>query len=373
MNICELDREYYYINDPIGYGSFSVVFKGYRYKDSKPIAVKLITKIIDKKYFENEVRIMQQIDHPNILDLYKVIKKDGKVYLILEYCDGGDLSNYIQSNESEFDNRYFYQILDGLEHLYNNKILHRDIKPQNILIHNENIKISDFGFAKSFEKSELITTFCGSPLYMAPEILKDRKYSSASDIWSLGVVLFELITKKHPYQCETKKELWDMAKKGNFTINFSCINNLSKRNLLKKLLICNYNERISWEDIFINKSDSRERLFSGESFTDLPLNNISQTQSVLIPKSTNKHDNRFYSVLERKKNEPYYQDYDDCTVYSRSAPGAIGSSYLANYINETSKNSDKSIPIIGNSPNLQPKGFSEYLGKSIGAFKNFFL
>ena len=137
MNVCELDREYYYINDPIGYGSFSVVFKGYRYEDSKPIAVKLITKIIDRRYFENEIRIMRQINHPNILDLYKVIRKEGKVYLILEYCNGGDLSNYIQQNETSFDNRYFYQILDGLEHLYDNKILHRDIKPQNIFIHND--------------------------------------------------------------------------------------------------------------------------------------------------------------------------------------------------------------------------------------------
>ena len=127
----------------------------------------------------------------------------------------------------------FTNILEGLEHLHNNRILHRDIKPQNILIHNDNIKISDFGFAESFEKSELITTFCGSQLYMAPEILKDRKYSSESDIWSLGVLLYELLTKEHPYYCDTKKELWDMAKKSNFTINFNKIDNLSKRNLIK--------------------------------------------------------------------------------------------------------------------------------------------
>lgn len=373
MNVCELDREYYYINDPIGYGSFSMVFKGYRYKDRMPVAVKLITKVIDQKYFENEIRIMQQIDHFNILKLYKVIKKDGKIYLIIEYCNGGDLSNYIQKNENSFDNRYFYQILEGLEHLHNNRILHRDIKPQNILIHNDNIKISDFGFAKSFEKSELITTFCGSPLYMAPEILKDRKYSSESDIWSLGVLLYELLTKEHPYYCDTKKELWDMAKKSNFTINFNKIDNLSKRNLIKKLLKCNYSERISWEEIFANKHECRERLFSGESFNDLPINNVSQTQSVLIPKPNNIRDNRFYSVLEKKNNEPYYQDYDDCTVYSRSAPNSLGMSYLENYLNETSKNTDKSIPIIGNSPSLKPKGFSEYLDKSLGAIKNFFL
>ena len=124
MNVCELDREYYYINDPIGYGSFSMVFKGFSYKDRMPVAVKLITKVIDQKYFENEIRIMQEINHPNILKLYKVIKKDGKIYLIIEYCNGGDLSNYILNNKTSFDNRYFYQILEGLEHLYINRILH---------------------------------------------------------------------------------------------------------------------------------------------------------------------------------------------------------------------------------------------------------
>ena len=72
MNVCELDREYYYINDPIGYGSFSMVFKGFRYKDRMPVAVKLITKVIDQKYFENEIRIMQQIDHQVFLNYIKI-------------------------------------------------------------------------------------------------------------------------------------------------------------------------------------------------------------------------------------------------------------------------------------------------------------
>jgi serine/threonine-protein kinase ULK/ATG1 len=372
MNVCELDREYYYINDPIGYGSFSVIFKGYRYSDRMPIAVKLITKIIDQKYFENEVQIMKNIEHPNILKLYKVIKKDGKIYLILEYCNGGDLSNYIQKKCITFDNRYFFQILDGLEYLYNNQVLHRDIKPQNILIHNDSIKISDFGFAKSFEKSELITTFCGSPLYMAPEILKDRKYSEKSDIWSLGVLLYELLTKEHPYYCSSKVQLWDMAKKNKFIIDFGKIDNLSKRNLVKNLLKYNFNERINWHSIFQEKIQHRERLFSGEDFSDVVVNDQT-TQSVLIPSRPINIDNKFYSVME-KKDESYIQDYDDCTVYSRSAPNSLGLSYLENYINETNqKNDTKFLPIIGTSPNLKPKSFSDYLGSSLSSLKNFLI
>lgn len=371
MNVCELDREYYYINDPIGYGSFSIIYKGYRYSDRSPVAIKLITKIVDPKYFQNEVKIMQQVEHPNILKLYKVIRKEGKIYLIIEYCNGGDLSNYIQKNCNTFDNRYFYQILDGLEYLYNNQILHRDIKPQNILIHNDNVKISDFGFAKSFEKSELITTFCGSPLYMAPEILRDRKYSEKSDIWSLGVLLFELLTKEHPYSCTSKTELWDMAKKNKFIINFGKINNYSKRELVKSLMKYSFNERITWDDIFEQKSEHRERLFSGEDFSDIVVND--QTQSVLIPSKPIKIDSKFFSVLE-KKDESYIHDYDDCTVYSRSAPNSLGLSYLENYINDThQKNENKHMPIIGTSPSLKPRSLGDVLGDSLNTLKNFFI
>ena len=216
MNVCKLTGDYYYYKDPIGYGSFSIIYKGYNITDpTKSLAIKRITKIIDMKYFHNEVDLMKKLDHPNILKLYDVVKNNGSVYLILEYCNSGDLSGYIQNDKNYSNNySYFEQIFKGLEYLYKNKILHRDIKPHNILVKDGVIKISDFGFAKAFEKNELITTFCGSPLYMAPEIIKNKEYNLKSDIWSLGVIIYELFTKKHPYYVDSKQHLWLKIKKG---------------------------------------------------------------------------------------------------------------------------------------------------------------
>ena len=373
MNVCKLDREYYYINEPIGFGSFSIIYKGYKYEDNSPVAIKLITKIVDPKYFENEVKIMRKINHDNILKLYKVIKKNDKIYLILEYCNGGDLSNYIKNRINSYDNKFFHQILEGLKYLYNHKILHRDIKPQNILIHNNNIKISDFGFAKSFEKTELITTFCGSPLYMAPEILKDRKYTAKSDIWSLGVLLFELLSKTHPYACNSRNELWLMAKDNKFTINYSKINNYCKQQYISNLLQYNLEDRYNWEQVFEEKSTFRERLFSGENFrsSEIPINTVNNISQSVIISPNNCLKNNFHSVLEIKNNDSYFQRHDDCTIYSRSAPNSLGLSYLENYINNKKDNNEKkSLPIIENSPDIKPKS---YLDMSINAFKNFFI
>ena len=205
METTKLSKEIFYYNEPIGFGSFSIIYRGKRFNSSRNLAVKRITKIIDKKYFKREIMLMKSFSHPNILKLYDFVKNDKGLFLILEYCESGDLSQYIKNKIYTYDDKYFYEIFNGLEYLFKNNILHRDIKPQNILITDNTIKISDFGFAKTFEKNELITTICGSPLYMAPEIIQDKQYNHKSDIWSLGVIIFELFTKKHPYYTTSKK------------------------------------------------------------------------------------------------------------------------------------------------------------------------
>lgn len=248
MNVYNIG-DYCYYKEPIGHGSFSIIYKGYCYNTKKTVAVKKIIKLVETKYFDREVSLMRKLDHPNILKLYDVIKKKDGVYLILEFCNGGDLAKYIHKKNYKWDIQYFKEISYGLKYLHQNNVLHRDIKPQNILIHNHNIKISDFGFAKSFEKHELITTFCGSPLYMAPEIIKDHEYDTKSDIWSLGVIFYELITKRHPYYIKTRKELNQMVYKG-YNINFHIIKNTKCRELIKNMLEPNPQKRYDWNTIF---------------------------------------------------------------------------------------------------------------------------
>jgi serine/threonine-protein kinase ULK/ATG1 len=144
-------------------------------------------------------------NNDNIIKLYDVLYSDKKdyLYMILEYCDCGDLYNFIKNNKltEEQIKYYMNQLKNGLQYLRDNNIIHRDIKPKNILLTNNNkiLKICDFGFAKSIiDDVSLMETLCGSPLYMAPEIINNKKYNIKSDLWSVGIILYEIIYNKHP-------------------------------------------------------------------------------------------------------------------------------------------------------------------------------
>ena len=373
MDVCRLNTDYFYYKEPIGYGSFSMIYKGYKHNCNNPFAIKQITKIIDMKHFNNEVELMKKLKHPNILKLYDVIIKNKKIFLILEYCNNGDLSSYIKSSNNKFNYKYLKQIMNGLKYLYTNNILHRDIKPQNILIHNNNIKISDFGFAKSFEKNELITTFCGSPLYMAPEIINKREYNEKSDIWSLGVILYEIFCKMHPYYTESKETLWNNIKKG-IQINYDDIKDNSIRFLIENLLINDPDRRLNWDKLFNNYSKMQFNNSVHNSFGMFQMDehfdtNNKITQSVIIPKR-----NRFDSLTNSENINNIDEkvvDYDEYRIISKSAPNNLGLSYLENYMKtKEKKNNDTNIHILGTSPNQNTNNLSYYYDKSINSVKS---
>ena len=375
MSSYDLDQNTCCFNDVIGYGSFSIIYKGFSYKHNNNVAIKKINKLADMRYFNNEIQIMKKVNHPNVLKLYNAFQKDNNMYLILEYCNDGDLSKYISSNIHKYDHLYFYQILEGLEYLYSNNILHRDIKPQNILICNNNIKISDFGLAKSFEKTELITTFCGSPLYMAPEIIKNKCYTNISDIWSLGVVLYELLIKKHPYNCDTKDILWTMAFNNTFNINFEVLH-INYKDILTKLLVYDYNERITWEELF-NYTSSNTMYEEGNinipecmyTIDDIDFTKENNLENSLKSKSVIVSSNINHSV--NKLSDLNNSNHTDFKIFSNSAPKHISTSYFENYIkNKNTENSNvNNMPILGSSPNNR-KSFNNILDKSIGTLKN---
>ena len=359
MSIEILDK-YYYYTKPIGFGSFSTVYRGTDYENKNIIAVKKINKIMDSKYFESEIECMKKMHHVNIIKFYEVIKRrKNEIYMILEYCDNGDLSEYIDNGQTLHDSKFYYEILDALQYLYKKDILHRDIKPQNILIHNWTIKLSDFGFAKTFERNTLITTFCGSPLYMAPEIINTREYNCTSDIWSLGVVLYELLTKIHPYSCDTKDELWSKIKSLDLNIDFDFIKSVPKRNLIKDLLQIKTEDRMDWEEIFDVTKKTRAR---SDSFTK---NNLEVTQSLIIPNKRNEMIS--YSCIEHRN---VVTDYSDTNLISTSAPNRLSNFYMDNYI-KNKKFKKTSIPILGTTPEKE-RGLSSYLVKSIHTIKGFF-
>ena len=190
----------------------------------------------------------------------EVLKTESSFYLIFEYCAGGDLQQYIKSHQKlpEKQTRDFMrQIANGLKYLQRQKIIHRDLKPSNFLISDKTanpiIKIADFGFAKMKQKEseeELFQTQCGTPIYMAPEILLGSNYSEKADLWSLGIILFEMLVGKPPFMGLNYRELMSKIKKGIYIIPSDI--NISKRcsDLLIKLLLSDPTKRLNWEQFF---------------------------------------------------------------------------------------------------------------------------
>lgn len=395
----EIIGDYFFYLQPIGNGSFSTIYKGYRVSDRTPVAIKKITKIIDKKYINSEINVMKGLNSPYILKLYEVIHKKNYLYLVLEYCNQGDLSKYIKTKNKQYNSKYIYQIIQGLQYLHKSKIIHRDIKPHNILLKNNTIKISDFGFAKTFNENDLISTFCGSPLYMAPEILKLKEYTNKADIWSLGVIIYEILFKIHPYPSKNKNELIKHLKNNKKIF----IPNIDPdlKDLLEKLLEKNEYNRISWKDIFAHKWYINYSKYDKINHSTLTINDINDNN--VNVNNLNVNSELDFNILFEDENDKLFHSldnnsrirftsmdnniisqsvipinninttinqYEDSKVYSKSAPHK--NYFLENYINQknTLSITEKEYKILGKSP-INEYSFMNYLNKSVNTLKNF--
>jgi serine/threonine-protein kinase ULK/ATG1 len=256
----------------LGKGSYSVVYLGlYKGPDTKHIllgtqvAIKVIkTKNLSAKarsILDDEISVMEMIKydpHPNIVGCYDVIQGNDELYIIMEYCDSGDFRSILKKPIKEkYAQFYFSQLANGLSYLDRNCIIHRDIKPKNILLTNKRrfLKIADFGFAKKVKEQSLHETMCGSPLYMSPEILSNNMYNNQSDLWSIGMILYEMLYGFHPFiSCRSLPELKEAVAK--MTIDIPPLDTKNKDvsddciTLLEKLLQKQANNRMSWDDFF---------------------------------------------------------------------------------------------------------------------------
>ena len=197
--------------------------------------------------------ILSKLKHPNIINCYEFHLENDKFYIIMEYGEGGDLFNKI--NEQKNKNKYFeekeiiewfIEICEGIKYIHKNKIIHRDLKPSNIfLTKNNKIKIGDFGIAKLLNYESKVKTMMGTKFYLSPEIMKNKHYDYKSDIWNLGIILYELTQLKHPFFEE------DIS-------NEKSINNIEKGNI--KFININYSERLLNLIKNILKVDPNERL-----------------------------------------------------------------------------------------------------------------
>ncbi|CAA7048256.1 unnamed protein product [Microthlaspi erraticum] len=156
---------------------------------------------------DSELDFLSSVDHPNIIRLLQVFQDEDFLIMVLEYCDGGTLSSYIQRHgrvEEDIARRFMKQIGAGLEIIHDNHIIHRDLKPENILLAGSGdelvLKIADFSLARKLVPGKYLETVCGSPFYMAPEVLQFQRYNEKADMWSVGAILFELLHGYPPFR-----------------------------------------------------------------------------------------------------------------------------------------------------------------------------
>jgi serine/threonine-protein kinase ULK2 len=291
-----------YTDSLLGSGSFSNVYLG-KYVGSgtkyvgrnKTVAVKVIetARLTESalKIVEDEIEIMELIKdnpHPNIVTCYETICTKDKIFIIMEYCDSGNLKSIIKKPIREkWIQFYFSQLANGLRYLDHHNIIHRDLKPKNILLTNRRkfLKIADFGFARRSNQESLYDTMCGSPLYMAPEIMKNNYYNKKVDLWSIGWILFEMLYGYHPGSTCKKFDQWKEklhtmdiqippANCRNKDVSDDCLN------LLRKLLQVESKNRMTWDEFFdypwinlyateVKKTDSYEEQIKNMSIGSL--------------------------------------------------------------------------------------------------------
>ncbi len=217
----------YKLGKKLGEGMFSTVKAGTHSLTNEQVAIKILEKakisqVEDKERMNREIAIMKRINHYNIAKLYQVVDTKLIIYLIQEYIQGKDLLEYINKkgklNEIEAC-KLFHQMISGLDYLHQCGIAHRDFKPENIILTNNNqiIKIIDFGLGNTYAKGQLLKTGCGSPCYVPPEMIKEERYDgSLSDIWSAGIILYYMLCGNLPFFDDDNQILYEKILSGKY-------------------------------------------------------------------------------------------------------------------------------------------------------------
>ncbi|KAJ2558798.1 Serine/threonine-protein kinase [Coemansia sp. RSA 1933] len=243
----------YELGSQIGRGSFATVYKGVNKRTSTLVAIKSVVRSsLTRRLLENletEINILRTVKHPSVVELIDCLKSRNHIHLVMEYCSLGDLASYMRKRKDnpslrnidgglnmDIARSFVCQLGSAMRFLRSRDIIHRDIKTQNLLLQPPSdayvlgkseaigafplIKVADFGFARNLPSTALAETLCGSPLYMAPEILHYEPYDAKADLWSIGAVIYEMIAGRPPFHASNHVELARVIERTNDRIVF---------------------------------------------------------------------------------------------------------------------------------------------------------
>jgi len=271
-------HDFYTFGKEIGRGGFSVVVEGNKKGTEEKFAIKCIKKSSiegdDIKLLTREIQIMKNVRHDNILKLFEVFEDDDQFFLVMELVPGKELFDKIvergQYSEKDASN-IARQIISAVEYLHEKGIAHRDLKPENLLSsgndETELIKIADFGFSKDFNEDKLQTS-CGSPGYVAPEVLTSESYDKSVDMWSIGVIIYILLCGYPPFYADNAPALFKKIMDVKYDFDDPSWDDVSDeaKDLIRHLLVKNPEERFSAQQC-------REHAWvKGTNLTDKKLN-----------------------------------------------------------------------------------------------------
>ncbi|XP_058058238.1 ovarian-specific serine/threonine-protein kinase Lok isoform X2 [Anopheles bellator] len=267
-------QERYYIERQLGSGACGTVYLLHHIRSCQQFAMKHVVKnrisqqtrtrpgiLNDPQRVMNEVNIMKKLDHPCVIKMHDIFDKPDSVYMVLEYMKGGDLLSRIVKNQklSEKTSKLFFlQMCHAVGYLHKQGITHRDLKPDNILLQDDRectlLKVSDFGLSKFVDKNSIMRTLCGTPLYVAPEILQTNgngSYTRKIDIWSMGVVLFTMLSGNLPFSDAFGSRAVDQIKSSKFSVRSPAWQGVSSKakKLIYEILNVNAKKRPSIEDL----------------------------------------------------------------------------------------------------------------------------
>lgn len=259
-------HKFYRFTSVIGHGHFGTVREAYRFNNEMlPFAVKSICKENIKRdiyLLKREIDVLMQVDHPNVIKYYESYEDDKYIHIVMEMCTGGDLLDKVSSEGILTEDQLspmMRKLFIAVNHLHGLHVCHRDLKPENVLFTSKDltadVKLIDFGMSAKFgDDVTVMTTMVGTPHYLAPEVLSS-KYGKECDVWSLGVIIYYLLTGCYPFDGKTLNSIFQSILKAEFDFSGPEWENISSecKDLVSKMLLVDPSQRITLSNALKHK------------------------------------------------------------------------------------------------------------------------